>query len=511
MSLPVLETVGLSKHFGEVKAVSDLSIKLYPGRVHTILGENGCGKSTTLKMLAGIHFPTRGKILRDAQEVNFKSPIESRNCGIAIIFQELSLCNNLTVAQNIYANIEPNRFGVINDSLITEMAAKLLGRYHIPISPHLKVGSLSMAQRQLVEIAKGLSYPSQVLILDEPTSSLSDSEAEILFRIIKELKLDGKAIVYVSHKMAEIMRISDDITVMRDGQHISTVRKEEVSIKELIAMMVGREMNDIYPPKNVPSSVARTDNVADGASINVCSITNSGCFKDVSFDVYPGEIVGFFGLVGAGRSEVMKAIFGILPYKGRIFIKHQEVKVDSPRIAINNGIAFVTENRKEEGLILDHSVQINCNLVSFQHLARKGVLNFNAEQKVAENSIQKMNIKVHDRAQCVGSLSGGNQQKLVLAKWLESRPDILILDEPTRGVDVGAKFEIYKIIRDLAATGTAVIMVSSELPEVLSMSDRLFVMRDGELVKEFDTQGLSQDQVMVFATGVPQTGVPQNA
>lgn len=496
-----LETVGLAKYFGDVKAVDGLSIRLQAGRVHTILGENGCGKSTTLKMLAGVHAPTKGHMLRDGEVMSFKSPIDSRNNGIAIIFQELSLCNNLTVAQNIYANHEPNKYGIIDDSTINRLAEDLLNKYHIPILPSVKVGSLSMAQRQLVEIAKGLSYSSEVVIFDEPTSSLSDSEVEVLFAIIAELKAEGRAIVYVSHKMAEIMRISDDITVMRDGQHIDTLDKDSVSISALITMMVGREMNDIYPPK-----IGDTKCVSEKPILEVRSLSNPRYFKDIDFDVYPGEVVGFFGLVGAGRSEVMNALFGMLPYEGCIRIRDKEVNVSRACVAIDNGIAFVTENRKEQGLVLDHSVHINCNLVSFQSVSKSGIINARGELGVTENSISKMNIKVHDNLQVVTSLSGGNQQKVVLAKWLEKRPDILILDEPTRGVDVGAKFEIYKIIRNLTAAGTAVILVSSELPEVLNMSDRLLVMREKQIVKELNTESLTQDQVMVFATGAVSHG-----
>ncbi|CCN80741.1 putative MglA, ABC-type sugar transport system,ATPase component [Vibrio nigripulchritudo SFn27] len=492
----VLETHDLSKHFGAVKAVDGLSIKLSPGRVHTILGENGCGKSTTLKMLAGVHSPTRGHIIKKGETVTFKSPLDSREHGIAIIFQELSLCNNLSVAENIYANNEPSKYGVINDTEMISSTKALLDKYKIPISPVIRVSSLSMAQRQLVEIAKGLSYSSEVVIFDEPSSSLSDSEVEILFNIIEELKSEGKAIVYVSHKMAEIMRISDDITVMRDGLYIDTVKKDETNIDSLITMMVGREMNDIYPPK-VPDA-----EIGEAPILRVRSLTNPSYFQEVSFDVKPGEVVGFFGLVGAGRSDAMNAIFGMLPYEGNIEVNDVSVDIDSPSKAIKNGIAFVTENRKEEGLVLDHSVHINCNLTSFEKVAVAGIRNESEEQRITDTSIRKMRVKVHDSEQEVGSLSGGNQQKVVLAKWLEQQPKILILDEPTRGVDVGAKYEIYNIIRDLTALGTAVILVSSELPEALNMSDRLLVMRNKRIVKELDTKGLSQDKVMVYATGV---------
>ncbi len=492
----LLEIVNLSKYFGDNKAIDNLSIKFKAGSVHTFLGENGCGKSTTLKMLAGVHAPTSGKILRNSNEVVFKSPKDSRDSGIAIIFQELSLCNNLTVAENIFANNEPQRFGVIHTKKMREDARKLLQKYHIPISEDEKIGSLSMAKRQLIEIVKGLSYPSDIVIFDEPTSSLSDSEVELLFNIIAELKAENKAVIYVSHKMAEIMRISDEITIVRDGRYIDTVDKDKTTIDSLITMMVGREMNDIYPPRvTAPNHTGET-------VLEVQSISSEGLFEDIRFDVKAGEVVGFFGLVGAGRSDVMNALFGTKKYQGKICIKGKEVVIDSPITAIKHGIAFVTENRKEEGLILNHSVHINCNLVNFAQIANGGLINRQKEISQTQDSIRKMNIRVHDRDLHVGSLSGGNQQKIVLAKWLQTRPDILILDEPTRGVDVGAKYEIYSIIRELTAQGTAVIMVSSELPEAMNMSDRLFVMRDKKLVKEFSTENLTQDQVMTYATGV---------
>lgn len=496
MPNPLLETYDLSKHFGEIKAVDGLSIQLHKQKVHTILGENGCGKSTTLKMLAGVHTPTRGVIKKNGKEISFISPLDSRDNGIAIIFQELSLCNNLTVAENIYANNEPQHFGFINDTKLNQMANNLLRKYNIPIDSHVKVGELSMAQRQLVEIAKGLSYPSDIVIFDEPTSSLSDSEVDILFNIISELKSEDKAIVYVSHKMKEIMKISDDITIMRDGQYIDTVKKTETTIDNLITMMVGRKMHDIYPPKK--------ENVLldNHEALKVSGFFSPSVFNAIDFTVRSGEVVGFFGLVGSGRSEVMNALFGMLPYAGSVSLFGKEITIDSPHTAIKNGIAFVTENRKEEGLVLDHSVHDNCNLISYETVSNGFIRNEKEEQRVTSESIRKMNIKVHNPSQSVGSLSGGNQQKVVLAKWLENRPDILILDEPTRGVDVGAKYEIYKIIRDLTATGTAIIMVSSELPEAINMCDRLIVMRNKSIVKEFDTKDLSQDEVMIYATGV---------
>ena len=355
-----------------------------------------------------------------------------------------------------------------------------------------------MAQRQLVEIAKALSYPAKVVIMDEPTSSLSDNEAEILFNIIYKLKQRGTAIIYISHRMDEIMRVSDDISVMRDGQYISTHHKDDTTIKQLISEMVGREMANIYPPRiGIQPSVKETE------LLTVRQLNHPRLFSDISFSVRSGEVLGFFGLVGSGRSDLMKSLFGLENYQGEIQIDGVTVELRNPRQAIEQGIAFVTENRKEEGLVLMHDVSMNMHHVAFQHTGSVFISHKNELKKTAL-AIQRMNIKVNSPHQLVSTLSGGNQQKIVLSKWLERRPRILILDEPTRGVDVGAKFEIYNVIRQLAAQGTAIILVSSELPEVMALSDRLIVMRNKTIAATFSTVGLTQTQVMTEATGVRQ-------
>ncbi|EFO3093206.1 sugar ABC transporter ATP-binding protein [Escherichia coli] len=462
----ILDVSHIAKTFGHVQALKDITLSLRKGRVHTLLGENGAGKSTLMKILAGVYPPTQGTITLRGETITINNPQHSRQLGIAIIFQELSLSNNMTVAENIYANNEPRRFGIINDKKMLADCQNLLAELGIPLDPLEMVGNMSMAHRQLVEIAKALSYAADVVIMDEPTSSLSDNEAEILFNIIEKLKQRGCAVIYISHRMDEIMRISDDISVIRDGEYIATHEKKNSDIQHLIAQMVGREMKNIWPARL-------------------------------------GEVLGFFGLVGAGRSDVMKALFGLVSYHGTVLIDGKEVRIANPKQAIDHGIAFVTENRKEEGLVLMHDVNMNTHHVAFQYNAsRMGLINHRQEEAKTLQSIARMNTKVSSVHQAVGALSGGNQQKIVLSKWLEKTPRILLLDEPTRGVDVGAKFEIYNVIRQLAAAGTAIILVSSELPEVMALSDRLVVMRNKTIADIYSCENLTQTQVMTAATGV---------
>lgn len=493
----ILSVDSITKNFGPIQALKNISLDIYQGRVHTLLGENGAGKSTLMKILAGIYSPSSGTITFKGNEVNIKNPTESRKLGIAIVFQELSLSNNLTIAQNIYANNEPNKYGIISDNEMIKNCVTLLNEYGIKMNPTQVVGTMSMAQRQLVEIVKALSYQAQVLIMDEPTSSLSDNEAELLFNIVEKLKKKGVAIIYISHRMDEIMRISDDISIMRDGEYIATHKKAETTIDQLIAEMVGREVQNIYPPK-------LKQKISDNPPLlEVKNLNHIKAFKDISFKVHSGEVVGFFGLVGSGRSEVMKALFGITEHQGDIFIEDKKVDIKSPTQAIEYGLAFVTENRKEEGLVLMHDVHSNINHIAFQYQS-SFIINYKKELFNSTYYIKKMSIKTNNPFQITSSLSGGNQQKIVIAKWLVKSPKILILDEPTRGIDIGAKLEIYKLIRELSSQGTAIIMISSELPEVMSISDRLFVMRNKKIIKEFNTEGLTQPEVMNIATGASE-------
>ncbi|WP_244323326.1 sugar ABC transporter ATP-binding protein [Paraburkholderia dipogonis] len=496
---PFVELKSIAKSFGPVEAIKNVSLTLRRGRVHTILGENGAGKSTLMKILAGVHEPTRGELLLRGHHVAFANPSESQAAGISIIYQELSLATNLSVAENIFAGHEPERLGVVDFRSLFRQAQALLDDLGIDIDARTHVARLSMAHRQLVEIAKGLSRNAELVIMDEPTSSLSDREAEVLFNIVMKLKARGTAVVYISHRMDEIMRISDEISVMRDGQYICTQDKNETTIGALINLMVGREMSDVYPPRTKPVDTSRAP------LLEVGNLTIDGKFHDISFNVRPGEIVGFFGLIGAGRSDVVNALFGIGRPAGQIVMDGRTLRLRSPESAISAGIAFVTEDRKHEGLVLMHSIAQNVTMASFERKgSRFGILSRRFEQRETREAIARMKIKAASPHQAVGNLSGGNQQKVVFSKWLTLKPRVLILDEPTRGVDVGAKFEIYRVMRELAEAGTAIILVSSELPEALAMSDRLVVMREKRLVKEFDTAGLTQEAVMSYATGATQ-------
>ncbi|MFG0643139.1 sugar ABC transporter ATP-binding protein [Delftia sp. WSY_22] len=493
---PMLEARALAKSFGAVQALKGVSFRLRAGTVHTLLGENGAGKSTLLKILAGVHRPDGGQLLVAGAQARLGSPADAQRHGIAIVHQELSLAPNLSVADNLFAARLPQRAGCVDRRALRRDAAALLARLGMDLDPNAQVAELSLAQRQLVEIAKALCQPSRIVIMDEPTSSLSDSEAQILFTLTARLKAEGRAIIYVSHRMDEIMRISDEITVMRDGSSICTLARDETDIGALIALMVGRQMQDIYPPRGpAPDRSTR-------ALLQVRGLGLAGRFEGIDFEVHAGEIVGFFGLVGSGRSDVMDALFGMHRCTGSILMHGRPLRLRSPADAIGHGVAFVTENRKEQGLVLDQSVQHNICMVQV-HSGRGGALLTDeaAEQSLARACVQRLKIRVAGLHQPVRQLSGGNQQKIVFAKWLAMRPRLLVLDEPTRGIDVGAKFEIYALIRELAAAGTAVILVSSELPEALALSDRLLVMRNKRLVQSLDTLHLRQETVMAHATG----------
>ncbi len=493
---PSLETRSVDKSFGAVEALKDVSLTVHAGRVHTLLGENGAGKSTLMKILAGVHAPTRGRILLEGKETVLAGPGDARRQGISIVYQELSLANNLAVAENIYANHQPQRFGIVNRRQLLLDARELLTSLGVPIEAEMPVSELSMAQRQLVEIAKALSYRSRIIILDEPTSSLSYGEVDRLFGVMERLKAQGKAVIYISHRLEEIMRISDEISVMRDGRLLCTLPKQATTLDELIALMVGRQMRDFYPPRRPAPPVGGTP------LVEVKDLRFRGQLHAVDFSVRGGEVLGIFGLIGAGRTELMKALFGFRRATGEILIDGKPVQLRSPADAIAHDMAYVTENRKEEGLVLGHSVTRNINMVYCQRGgARFGMVDASAEARMARGALERLNIRIASPEQVVGDLSGGNQQRIVFSKWMGLRPRIFLLDEPTRGIDVGARYEIYGVIRELAAAGTAVILVSSDLPEVLSMSDRLLVMRERRIVKELGTAGLSQEEVMSYATG----------
>ncbi|MFC0034804.1 sugar ABC transporter ATP-binding protein [Cardiobacterium valvarum] len=488
----------ISKSFTGVAALRGINLTIHAGQVHTLLGENGAGKSTLIKILAGVHQADSGTMLLDGTPYRPANPRQAAARGIAVVFQELSLCNNLTVAENILATREPARYGIINRKALYRRARELVQDLNLPIDVEARVADLSIAQRQLVEIAKGLSHDARVIILDEPTSSLSDAEAEILFAIIARLKAAGKAVIYISHRMEEIMRLSDAITVMRDGEYIATLPREKTTVDELIRLMVGRRMEQMYPPR-LPQTPA-TDGVPP--ALEVQHFSHAHAFRDINFAVHPGEILGFFGLVGAGRSEVMNAIFGMLSASGTIRLDDETVHIKNPVEAIHYGIGFVTENRKEQGLVLSHPVRSNISMAALKRFAaRLGFLRFAAEKQAAQGEVARLAIRTASLEAAAATLSGGNQQKIVLAKWLGTYPHVLILDEPTRGVDVGAKYEIYRIIRQLAAEGTAILLISSELPELTGLADRIIVMHEGTQSATLAQADFNPQTIMAAATG----------
>jgi len=493
----LLSLRAISKRFGPVAALSNMQLEVKPGRVHALLGENGAGKSTLMKILSGVHAPDSGQMYLHGVPYAPKNPRDALNQGISIVFQELSLYHHLSVADNIFAAHEPSRWGFIRQRQLQAKASTLLAGLGLPVDASIRVGQLSMARRQLVEIAKALHHRARILILDEPTSSLSDAEAELLFAIIEKLKAQGTAIIYISHRMEEITRLADDISVIRDGEYVASFSRGEASMDELIALMVGRKMEALYPPSLPPMFPP-----ANLPLLQVEGLACQGQFADISFSLRRGEILGFFGLIGSGRSDVMNALFGMRQHTGSIQLHGKRLRLSAPPDAIAAGIGFVTENRKEEGLVLGASVCANISMASLPDFSGgSGLIRFKDEQQAARNAIRQLGIRSHDTHTRTGTLSGGNQQKIVLAKWLRCKPQVLILDEPTRGVDVGARFEIYRIIRELAAEGVGILLVSSDLPEIVGLADRVVVMAKKRISAVLSHADMNAETIMRFATG----------
>lgn len=494
MMVPILKMNGIRKEFPGVVALDGVNISLNEGEVLALLGENGAGKSTLMKILSGSYKPDGGHVEVFGEEVHIIDVVHARDLGISIIYQELSLSPNMTVAENIYALQEPMKFGLIDEKKMNMNAKKLLDSLDIDISPTHLVQNLSISNQQMVEIAKAISTHPKIIIMDEPTSALSNKETEKLFTIIKELKKLGSSVIYISHRMEEIFKIADRVSVLRDGKYIGSVEIEDTSQEELIKMMVGRDMDEIYPEKNFPY-------VKDEKLLELKGYHREGAFHDVDLFIRPGEILGIYGLMGSGRTEIAQGIFGILKKeRGEAFIHGKKVDLKNPRAAINKRIAFVTEDRKHEGLVLTASVFENMTLANLDKVVMNNFIHHGKEIEIANHHIENLQIKTPSAYQMVNKLSGGNQQKIVLAKWFEIEPEILILDEPTRGIDVGAKFEIYKLMNSLAEKGVGIIVISSELPEVLNVSDRLLVVRDREIVAELDPKQTTQEEIMGFIT-----------
>lgn len=493
MSEVLLEMIGIQKYFPGVHALDNASLCVNKGEVHALVGENGAGKSTLMKILTGIYKKDEGKIKFRGQEIEANDPRHSQSMGIGIIHQELNLMPHLTVAQNIFIGREPRKGVFIDQGSENKQAWEMLKALNMDVDPSTPAGYLTVAKQQMVEIAKALSYDSELLIMDEPTAALTESEIQELFKVIRDLRDKGHGIIYISHRLDELAQISDRITVMRDGQYVGTRETKDVTKETIISMMVGRT---IYEKPKSASTVEEDAPVI----LKVDHLVGHNV-KDVSFELRKGEILGFAGLMGAGRTETMRALFGAdSTISGDIFINGKAVQIKSPSDAIANGICYLSEDRKAFGLAVGLSVRDNCVMASLKEFMNGPFTNDKKIDEITQDYIKKIDIKTPSSKQLVRNLSGGNQQKIVIAKWLVRNSDILIFDEPTRGIDVGAKQEIYKLMNALAEQGKSIIMISSEMPELLRMSDRLVVMCEGAVTGELDIAEVTQEKIMTLAT-----------
>ncbi len=490
----LLRMQGISKSFPGVRALDNVSLDVRRGTVHALMGENGAGKSTLMKCLFGIYAKDSGKILLDGEEVSFKTSKEALDHGVAMVHQELNQALKRSVADNIWLGRYPTKGPLVREKKMHEDTREIFKKLGIDINPAQIMGSMPVARRQMAEIAKAVSYNARVIVFDEPTSSLNDAEVEQLFRIIDMLKKNGTAIIYISHKMEEILRISDDITVMRDGRHIATEPAKNMTMEKIIKLMVGRELGNRFPErKNKPGKPLLQ---VEGLTSRYSNL------RDVSFTLRESEIVGVAGLDGAGRTELLENIFGLSAREsGRLTLRGREIKNRNARDAISNGFALVTEERRSTGIFGILSIRANTTVSSLKKYLSYGfVLNKKKMRLATDDMIKSLRIKTPTQDTKIRSLSGGNQQKVIFGRWLLTEPDILLLDEPTRGIDVGAKFEIYSVIGNLASSGKSVIMVSSEMPELLGVCDRILVMSGGRLAGEVNTKDATQEQIMTLAT-----------
>jgi D-xylose transport system ATP-binding protein len=500
---PFLEMRDITKTFPGVRALDGVSLDLHRGEIHALVGENGAGKSTLMKILGGVYVHPQygGEILIEGKEQRFGGVRDAEKAGIAVIYQELSLVKEMSVGENIFLGREPRKFGVIRWEELYRRARQLLSDLHLPIDPHTPIRNLGIGQQQLVEIAKALSQEAQILVLDEPTAALNDAEVETLFVILGQLRARGVGMIYISHKLQEVFRISDRITVLRDGKTVGSGSTSEWNEPQVIARMVGREVGEIFPVVDHEQGAV----VFEARNISVSDPVMPGkkLVDGVSFSVKRGEVLGIAGLMGAGRSDLLMAIFGAHGGRmsGEIRIEGKPVRITSPAEAIKHGIGFVTEDRKRFGLVLDQTILNNMTLAGLRRISGRFFTSIDAESAAGEQSMKDLRVKANSVFTIAGTLSGGNQQKVVLAKWLLTNPRVLFLDEPTRGIDVGAKQEIYAQINKLAKTGLAIVLVSSELPEVLGMSDRVLVLHEGHLTGEFTRSTATPEKVMACATG----------
>ncbi|MFD8073902.1 sugar ABC transporter ATP-binding protein [Streptomyces sp. NBC_00510] len=491
---PVLALEGVSKSFGAVRALRGVSLRLHAGEAHALAGENGAGKSTLIKTLAGVHRPDTGTVLLDGRPVEFHGPGDARDAGVAVIYQEPTLFPDLSVAENIFVGRQPRRsLGRVDHKAVREAAADLFRRLGVDLDPEQPARGLSIADQQLVEIAKALSFDARVLIMDEPTAALTGSEVARLFGVVKSLREQGAAVLFISHRLEEIFALCQRVTTLRDGAWIASEPLDGLSEDDLVRRMVGRDLDELYPKQD-----AEIGEVA----LSVRRLTREGVFTDVSFEVRRGEIVGLAGLVGAGRSEVARAIFGVdRRDAGEVVVDGKPLRGGAPSLAMAAGIALVPEDRRAQGLVMDMSIERNIGLTGFAATTKGGLMSRGAERSRALDWAVRLQVKYARLGDVVGTLSGGNQQKVVLAKWLATAPGVLIVDEPTRGIDVGTKAEVHRLLSRLASEGVAVLMISSDLPEILGMADRVLVMHEGRLTAEIPRSEATEESVMAAATG----------
>jgi ABC-type sugar transport system ATPase subunit len=491
---PALEMRGIAKSFAGNTVLADVDLTARAGEALALVGENGAGKSTLMKILSGVHHPDAGEILIEGQRAIFERPADALAAGVAMIYQELSLAPHLTVAENIFLGREPLRLrtiGLIDRGDLNGRAKSLLDEYGFKINPRVRVGRLSAADRQLVEITRAIVEARRVIVMDEPTSSLTSQEVEELFRLIRDLKARGLAIIYISHRLEELDQIADRLMILRDGRVVYSGKWGEISTGEMIRHMAGRELKEIFPSRNAKIGEVK---------LRVKNISFAPKFEGVSFEARAGEVVGVAGLAGAGRTEVVEAIFGAAPAKtGGIELDGRRIDFAQPNSSVKNGLSLLTEDRKRTGLCLNLPTATNITLANVRALVRGGRIQRKLEIKTAADYIQKLNIKPPSPAKIVGRLSGGNQQKSLLARWLFARSQVFLLDEPTRGVDVAARSEIYREINELAESGAAIVMVSSDLPELLGMADRILVMRRGRLAAELNAKQTTQEEILKYA------------
>lgn len=490
-----IELRGITKIFPGVKALSDVNFDIREGEVHALCGENGAGKSTLIKVMTGAHSQDAGQYIIDGKAVSISSTAEGIALGVSCVYQELSIAPQLDVAQNLFIGNLPTKGGLIDYKTLYARTEEILKELDVDssITPKTLAGDLSVGQQQMIEIGRALTRNARCIIMDEPTSSLSEKETDTLFKLIKKLTGMNIAIVYISHKLDEVMYLADRITVIRDGQNIITMDKTATTQDELIAHMIGRSLENLY--QKTPATLGDT-------VLEVKNLTREGVFQDISFSVRKGEILGFFGLVGAGRSEIMRAVFGVDRYNsGEVIMEGKKLRPGSPTAAIESGIGFCTEDRKKEGLMLRLSILLNMTLVKLPKISSFGVINRKKQAQLADSYVDSISIKTPSVAQLAGNLSGGNQQKVVLAKWLMTEPKVLIVDEPTRGIDVGSKSEIYGLLSELAQQGVAVVMVSSEIEEIMGVCDRVITICEGKLTADMDMKGLENTTILAAALG----------